>query len=98
MSGKKKLTLSIRGDLVDEVKKIAVEHGESLSNIVERYFEYLVSTRWIDALAEDLGLGVLEPTTSSEVPSNRPRGLDAARVVRELRSKRGERVAFGSAR
>jgi len=31
----KKLTLSIRRDLIDEVKKIAIEHEESLSNVVE---------------------------------------------------------------
>ena len=42
-------------------------------------------------------LGVLEPTTSSEVPSRRLKGLDAARIVRELRESRGGRVAFGGA-
>ncbi len=31
-------------------------------------FEYLVLARWIDALARDLGLSVLEPTTSSDRP------------------------------
>ena len=96
MTNKKKLTLSIRGDLIDEVKKIVVEHGESLSSVVEKYLEYLVSTKWIDALAEDLGLGSLEPTTSSEIPSRRPKGFDAARIVRELRNKRSERITVGS--
>ena len=42
MTNKKKLTLSIRGDLIDEVKKIVVEHGESLSSVVEKYLEYPV--------------------------------------------------------
>ncbi len=95
MVGKRKLTLSIKEDLVDEVKKIVVERGESLSNIVERYFEYLASTRWIDALARDLGLGVLEPTTSSEIPSSRPKGFDSAKIVRELRDNRSRRIGFG---
>ena len=88
MVGKRKLTLSIKEDLVDEVKKIVVERGESLSSIIERCFEYLVPARWIDALARDLGLGVLEPTTSSEIPSSRPRGFDSTRIVRELRDNR----------
>ena len=92
---KKKLTLSIRSDLISEVKKIAAEHGESLSNIVEKYLEYLAFIGWIDALAEDLGLGPLEPTDSSEIPGSRPKGLDAARLVRELRSKRSERITLG---
>ena len=38
---RKKLTVSIRSDLVDEVKRIASEYGRSLSSIVEEYFEYL---------------------------------------------------------
>ena len=59
-----------------------------MSSIIERYFEYLVLARWIDALARDLGLGVLEPTTSSEIPSSRPKGFDSAKNVRELRDNR----------
>ncbi len=76
---------------------MVAERGESISSVVERYFEYLVPTRWVDALAEELGLGVLKPTTSSEIPSRRLKGLDAARIVRELRESRGGRVAFGGA-
>lgn len=69
----------------------------ALAVLLKGIFEYLVPTRWVDALAEELGLGVLEPTTSSEIPSWRPKGLDAARIVRELRESRGGRVAFGGA-
>lgn len=83
--------------MIDEVRRVVAERGESISSVVERYFEYLVPTRWVDALAEELGLGVLKPTTSSEIPSRRPKGLDAARIVRELRESRGGRVAFGGA-
>lgn len=97
MANKKKLTLSIRRDLVDEAKKVAVESGESLSSIVERCFEYLIYIRWINALAEDLGLGTLEPTASSEIPSNRPKCLNAAKVLRELREGRSERIIHDSA-
>ncbi len=91
---KRKLTLSIRGDLIDEVKKIVVERGESLSSVVEKYFEYLVFTRWVDELARDLELGSLEPTTSSEIPSGRPKGFDTARIVRELRNKRSGMIGI----
>jgi len=92
MTNKKKLTLSIKEDLIDEAKKVAAERGESLSSIVERYLEYLVCIRWIDALVKDLGLDVLEPTISSEIISNRPKGLEAAKVVRELREDRIGRI------
>lgn len=88
MTNRRKLILSIRSDLIDEVKKILAEYNEDLSSIIEEYFEYLVFTKWIDSLAVDLGLDSLEPTTSSEIPRNRPKGLDAAKFVRELRNKR----------
>ena len=64
---------------------------------LKKYLEYLVFTKWASALAEGLGLGTLEPTTSSETPSSRTMGSDAARLVRELRDRRSERVAFGGA-
>jgi hypothetical protein len=85
---KRKLTLSVGEDLLDEVKRIAAIEGRSLSSIVEEYFEYVVFSRWAEALCGELGLGGLEPTTESEVPRGRPRGLDAARIVRELRGER----------
>jgi len=94
--GKKKLTLSIRKDLIEEVKKLMAGGGESLSSVVEEYFEYLVSAEWIDALAKDLGFEGLEPTTFSEIPESRPRGLEAAKVVRELRNERAERISHDS--
>jgi hypothetical protein len=38
---KRKLTLSIGGDILEEVKKYATNEGKNLSSIVEEYFEYL---------------------------------------------------------
>jgi len=83
---KKKLTLSIEGDLLDEVKGIAAIRGKSLSGIVEEYLEYLVFERWAEALGKELDLGDLEPTTESEISGSRPKGLDAAAALSELRS------------
>lgn len=82
---------------MDEVKKLAAIEGRSLSSIVEEYFEYVVFRRWAEALGRELGLGDLGPTAESEFSRGRLRGLDAARVVRELRGKReqGVRVAQG---
>jgi hypothetical protein len=90
--GKRKLTLSVSRDLLEEAKLYAREVGRSLSDIVEEYFEYLASSRWVDALAEELELGELEPAMESEIPASRPTGLDAARVVRELRKGRVEAI------
>jgi hypothetical protein len=85
---KKKLTLSIDGELLSEVKKLSTLEGISLSKIVEEYFESLVFERWAQSLCDDLGLGELKPTTELEITRNKPKGLDAAKVVRELREGR----------
>jgi hypothetical protein len=90
---KKKLTLSLEGDLLDEVKGIAAIRGRSLSGIVEEYLEYLVFERWAEALGKELDLGDLEPTTESEISGSRPKGLDAAAAVRELRERRVKNIA-----
>ncbi len=90
--GKRKLTLSVGRDLLEEAKLYAREVGRSLSDVVEEYFEYLASTRWIDALSKELRLEDLEPTTESEIPVSRPTGLDAAKIVRELRKGRVEMI------
>ena len=90
---KKKLTLSLEGDLLDEVKGIAAIRGKSLSGIVEEYLEYLVFERWAEVLGKELDLGDLEPTTESEISGSRPKGLDAAAVVRELRERRVKDIA-----
>jgi hypothetical protein len=85
---KKKLTLSVDEDLLSEAKKLSALEGKSLSGIVEEYFEGLVIERWARDLCGDLGLVVLEPTTESEVPRNRPKGLDAAKTMRGQRDGR----------
>jgi len=89
---KKKLTLSLNSDLIEEAKLYAREMNRSLSDIVEEYFEYLASIRWIDTLAKELGLEALEPTSEREIPKSRPKGLDAVKIVRELRKGRVEAV------
>ncbi len=90
--GKRKLTLSVSRDLLEEAKLYAREMGRSLSEVVEEYFEYLATTRWIDTLSKELKLERLEPTTDSEIPMSRPTGLDAAKIVRELRKGRAEAI------
>ena len=65
---KKKLTLSVAEDLLDEVKKLAAIEGRSLSSIVEEYFEYVVFRRWAETLGEELSLRDLGPTTESIAP------------------------------
>ena len=89
---KRKLTLSISSDLLEEVRKTAAGEGRSISGIVEEYFQYIASTSWIESLADELGITILEPTSEREIPESRPKGLDAVEMVREIRRGRVERI------
>jgi len=90
---RRKLTLSIDGELLEEAKSAAAASGRSLSSLVEEYLGYLVFEQWAGELAGRLGLGPLEPTTDAEVVRSRPRGFGAAAAVREVREGRAERLA-----
>ncbi len=92
MSDKKKLTLSIREDLLEEAKRLAMEQGTSLSRMFEECLEHLITTQWLEDLVRELGLGPLDPTTPNEVPKTRPQGLDSAQLIRELRREREARL------
>jgi len=85
---KRKLTLSVRGDVLEEFKKYAMHEGKNLSGIVEEYFEYFVLEKWINDLVIELNLGELIPASELEIPLNRPKGLDSAKIVREIRDER----------
>jgi len=63
--------------------------------LLKSIFRYLIAVKWIDSLAEELGLDDLKPTGEYEIPSSRPTGLDVAEVVRELRNGRAKVVTHG---
>lgn len=91
---RRKLTLSIDENIIREIKAILASEGSSLSSVVEEFLGSLTS-RWLEEMAEDLGLGSLDPLDPAEIPSSRPEGYDSARVVRELREQRSsEAVSF----
>ncbi len=89
---KRKLTLTVEEKIVDEAKIMAARNGSSLSGIFEEFLEYIVPTKWIDNLARELDLGDLEPVAFSDIPRTRPKGLDSARIVREIRSSRERKL------
>jgi len=87
---KRKLTLCVREDLIDEIRRVALSEGRSLSDLIEECLESLVFESWIIKLAKDLGLGELEPIFDHEIISTRPIGLDATRIIRELRDEKAD--------
>ncbi len=88
--GKRKVTLSIEEDVLKEAKVVASLEGRSLSGLIEEYLESLTASRWLERFAARLGLEELEPTSEDEIPSQRPKGFDAAQAVREARRSREE--------
>ncbi len=92
MSGRVKVTLSLRGDLVRRVRSRLALEGRSLSDLVEELLETYDSEGLLDELCDELGLE-RRFYADAEVKSGRPRGLRAEDVVGEVRHGRGERVS-----
>ena len=86
--GRRKLTLSIDEDILKEVKGIFARKGDSISRVVEEFLESVMTSKWLEELADTLGYKSLMPLDPFKIPENRPDGIDAAKVIRELRSKR----------
>ncbi len=86
--GRRKLTLSIDEDLLKEVKSIFTRKGVSISRVVEEFLESMMASKWLEELANALGYESLTPLDPFKIPVNRPDGVDAAKVVRELRDGR----------
>ena len=86
--GRRKLTLSIDEDIIKEVKRVFAGKGFSISRVVEEFLKSTMTSKWLEELANTLGYKNLMPLDPSKIPENRPDGMDAAKIVRELRDGR----------
>lgn len=92
MAGKVKLTLSLKEDVVKRVKSRLVLEGRSLSELVEEMLLSYDEAGFLDEFCRGLNIeGRLY--TSAEIEANRPRGLRAEDVVREVRDERSKRLS-----
>ena len=92
MARKVKVTLSLREDVVRRARsKLAIE-GRSLSDAVEEFLLTYDELYFLDKLSENLGLES-RFYTSSEITSNRPTGIKAEEVVREIRDERSNNLS-----
>lgn len=87
-----KVTLSLRGDLVRKVKSRLAIEGKNLSEVVEEFLQMYEQSELLDKICEELGVE-RKFLTSFEIKSQRPRGLRAEEVVREIRDERSERLS-----
>ena len=92
MAKKIKVTLSLREDLVRRARSRLALESRSLSDLVEEFLATYDTLEFLDRLCELLGLEK-RFYTSSEVKANRPLGLKAEDIVRELRDERAKRIS-----
>jgi len=92
MTKKIKVTLSLREDLVRRTKSRLALESRSLSDLVEEFLATYDTLEFLDRLCESLNLKK-RFCTGSEVKADRPLGLKAEDVVRELRDERTNRVS-----
>ena len=91
LTKKVKVTLSLTEDIVRRAKsKLAIE-GRSLSDAVEELLLVYDELGFLDKLCEDLGLES-RFYSSSEVTDNRPTGINAEGIVRDVRDERSKRL------
>ena len=92
MARKVKVTLSLREDVVRRARSKLVIEGRSLSDAVEEFLLTYDELYFLDKLSENLGLES-RFYTSSEITSNRPTGIKAEEVVREIRDERSNNLS-----
>jgi len=88
-----KITLSVDQELLKEAKEVLAREGVSISSIVEEALESLVASRLFEKVAEELGLENLVLVNPDDILEQRPKGLEAAEVVGELRRRRLEKLS-----
>lgn len=87
-----KLTLSIREDLVRKVKSRLALEDKGLSEIVEESLENYYTENFFDDIISELGFEKVF-YSSEEVKKNRPKGIKAEEIIREVRDERGEHIS-----
>ena len=91
LAKKVKVTLSLREDIVKRAKSKLAMEGGSLSDLVEEFLSTYDELGFLDGLCRGLGFES-RFYTSLEVEADRPRGLRAEEVVREIRDERSKRL------
>lgn len=92
MTGKIKVTLTLREDVVRRVRSRLAMEGRSLSSIVEEFLMMYDELSFLNKLCENLGFE-RRFHTDQEILAHRPAGFKAEKVVREIRNERSENMS-----
>ena len=88
-----KVTLSVDEDTLREAKSYLAGKDHTLSRVLEEALRELLSSNQLQGIATKLGVNV-KYVSYDEVARARPTGIDAGRIVREMRDAR-EKVLPG---
>jgi hypothetical protein len=90
--GKAKVTLTVDEELLRESKAYLAEKNQTISGTLERALSEMAAPGFAERVATSLG-ETLEYIGYDQVPRRRPKGKDAARVVREVRGERASAIS-----
>ncbi|MFN3804907.1 MAG: hypothetical protein ACK4SY_07610 [Pyrobaculum sp.] len=91
MSDKVTITVRIRRDLYERVVERLSEEGKTIDAVVEEALAQYDGEEILDRFYKALGLEKRE-YTDAEIIAERPTGLKAEDVVREIREERERRI------
>lgn len=91
--GKTKVTLSVEEELLREARAYLAEKDQTISGTLEAALSEVSPSVLFESVAAGMGGGKLGYVAYDEVPRNRPKGKDSAKVVREARDARSETVS-----
>lgn len=90
--GKIKVTLSVDDELLRESKAYLAEKNLTVSGTVEKALSEMTISNVVEKVASSLGkkLGYVG---YDQVPRKRPKGKDAAKMIREARGERASAIS-----
>lgn len=90
--GKTKVTLSVDDALLRESKAYLAEKNLTISGTLEKALSEIAVSNLVERVASNLGekLGYVG---YDQVPRKRPKGRDAAKMIREVRGERASAIS-----
>jgi hypothetical protein len=90
--GKTKVTLSVDKELLRESKAYLAEKNLTVSGTLEKALSEMAVSSFIQKVAANMG-GKLDYVGYDQVPRKRPKGKDAAKIIREARGERASAIS-----
>ena len=90
--GKTKVTLSVDEELLRESKAYLAEKKLTVSGTLEKALSEMAVSGFVEKVAANVGVK-LGYVGYDQVPKKRPKGKDAAKIIRETRGERASAIS-----